>query len=89
MKVEVAYAKPKTQALLPLEIPDGTTVGDAINASGILNLFPEIEQNPLSVGIFGRPCALETQLNPGDRVEIYRPLIVDPRAARLERSRKR
>lgn len=88
MKVEVAYAKPESQALLPLEIPEGTTVGAAIQASGILNRFPEIELNTLSAGIFGRPCELEAILKLGDRVEIYRPLIADPRTARRKRSRK-
>lgn len=88
MKVEVAYAKQGSQTLLPLEIPEGTTVGAAIQSSGILNRFPEIELNSLSAGIFGRPCELEVKLKPGDRVEIYRPLIADPRTARRERSQK-
>jgi len=89
MKVEVAYAKPESQALLTLEIPEGTTVAAAIQTSGILHWFPEIERNPLSTGIFGRPCEPDQKLKSGDRVEIYRPLIADPRTARRERSQKK
>ncbi len=87
IEVEVAYARPERQVILNIKMTIPATIEEAIKASGILDQFPEIE--PLmGVGLFGQQHPLETQLRDGDRVEIYRPLIIDPRAARRERALK-
>ncbi|MEY6433368.1 RnfH family protein [Thioalkalicoccus limnaeus] len=86
MKIEVAYAKPQEQALLELEAEAGITVRDAIERSGILRRFPEIDLAANKVGIFGKVTKLDQVLVSGDRVEIYRPLIADPKAARKRRA---
>ncbi len=84
--VEVAYARPDKQRIIPLEVPEGTTVREAIEASGILEEFPEIDLSRNKVGIFGRLTKPDTVLREGDRVEIYRPLIADPKAVRRQRA---
>ncbi len=86
IKVEVAYARPDTQVILPLEVAPGTTVEQAIVASGILERFPEIDLGKNKVGIFGKLTKLATVLGEGDRVEIYRPLIADPKEVRRQRA---
>lgn len=86
MKVEVAYAKPEVQVIVPLELPEGATAEAAIRASGLLARFPEIELAANKIGIFGKPCGLGQGLRPGDRVEIYRPLLADPKEARRGRA---
>ena len=86
IEVEVAYAKPEVQVLLSLSVPEGATVGDAIDSSGILVRFPEIDLNKNDVGIFSKPAKLDTALREGDRVEIYRPLIADPKLVRKQRA---
>ena len=80
--IEVAFAQPDRQSLLPLMVPAGTTVKEAIIRSGILDLFPEIELQENKVGIFGRLCGADRVLEAGDRVEIYRPLLADPKEVR-------
>ncbi len=89
IRVEVAYAKPGIQVLLSLEIPEDFAAIAAIHASGVLDRFPEIDLGSISIGIFGRPCGLDQRLLPGNRIEIYRPLIADPRTARRERVQKK
>ena len=84
--VEVAYAKPDEQQILPLQVPKGTTALQAIEQSGILDLHPEIDMNTNKFGIFGKLTTAKTELRPGDRVEIYRKLIADPKAARKKRA---
>ncbi len=84
--IEVAYATPKKQLILTLAYQDGMTVQAAIHASGILDRFPEIDLEKNSVGIFSKPCKLDTTLRKGDRVEIYRPLIADPKEVRRQRA---
>lgn len=86
MRVEVAYAKPDVQDLRPLDIAEGSTAEQAIRASGILERFPEIDLARHKIGIFSKPCALDQVLKPGDRVEIYRPLLADPKEARRGRA---
>jgi len=78
MIVGVAYAKAAQQVWTNIEVPDGATIQDAIVCSGILDKFPEINLEQQKVGIFGKVSKLETPLNDGDRVEIYRPIIADP-----------
>lgn len=85
--IEVAYATPEQQVLLALSVPENTTVADAIDASGLLTRFPEIELS--AVGIFGKICTVQQLLKAGDRVEIYRPLCNDPKEARRQRAKKR
>jgi len=85
--VEVAYALPARQTLLALEVPRGTTAGDAVDASGVRGLHPELAGQTLVLGVFGEPVDAEKVLEPGDRVEIYRPLQMDPREARRQRAR--
>ena len=87
MHVEVVYALADKQVLIALDVPPGTTVGEAIGLSGIRDEFPLLEVDPGRIGIFSVKAKLEDSLNPGDRVEIYRPLIADPKEARRERAR--
>jgi uncharacterized protein len=89
LKVEVVYALPEQQVVVELEVEEGTTVGDAIERSGIPGRFPEARIGEGNVGVFGRPVELDAPVRDGDRVEIYRPLIADPKQARRERAKKR
>ena len=88
IEVEVAYALPQQQVIKNVELSAGLTVQDAINLSGLLEVFPEITQSALNVGVFGKVCSLEQLLKNADRVEIYRPLIHDPKEARRQRAKK-
>lgn len=80
--VEVAYARPERQLIIEVEVPRGTTAIEAVHLSGIEEQFPEIELGTNRLGVFGKLCKDDRPLNAGDRVEIYRPLLVEPRAAR-------
>jgi len=84
--VEVAYALPDEQLIVPVMVKEGITAESAIQASGILNKFPEIDLNINKVGIFGKLVKLDTVLRHLDRVEIYRPLIADPKEVRKQRA---
>lgn len=84
--VEVAYATPERQLILKLTLPSDATLEDAIRASGILEQFPEIDLTAARVGVFGKPGKPGDPLHPGDRVEIYRPLIADPKEVRKQRA---
>ena len=88
LHVEVAYALPEEQVLVALEVEEGTTVRDVIERSGIPARFPQARVAGETVGIFGRPVALDAAVREGDRVEIYRPLMADPRQARRERAKR-
>lgn len=85
MVVEVAYATPGRQLIVQLQVPAGTTVAQAIEISAIRDRFAEIQARPV-VGIFSRKVALDHPLAAGDRVEIYRPLLIDPKAARRQKA---
>lgn len=89
VKVEVAYALADEQVLLALEVESGTTVGEAIERSGIRARFPGLRIVQGGVGLFGKPVELDETLRDGDRVEIYRPLVADPKDARRSRARQR
>jgi putative ubiquitin-RnfH superfamily antitoxin RatB of RatAB toxin-antitoxin module len=89
MQVEVAFALPDEQVMLRVEIAAGSTVREAIIASRILEHFPQIDLDAVPVGIFSRPCGLGDVLRSGDRVEIYRPLEMDPKEARRRRAARR
>lgn len=88
--IEVAYARPEAQALLRLQVPLGTTLLEAIARSGIVQQFPEINLQAVTLGIFSRiekkPASYILQ--EGDRIEIYRPLLIDPKEARKARAEK-
>jgi len=86
MTVEVAYAKPEEQLILELQVPVGATVRQALEQSTITEHFPEIDLATAKVGIFGKLAKMDAPLNPGDRVEIYRKLIADPKEARKQRA---
>ncbi|WP_152205288.1 RnfH family protein [Marinobacter changyiensis] len=90
MKVEVAYAKPDKQQILKVDVPEGTTAFKAAMLSGIDAVFPEIDLETVDMGIFGKviKAPKSHQLRDGDRVELYRPLRIDPKQARLNRARK-
>ncbi|WP_455366317.1 RnfH family protein [Kaarinaea lacus] len=78
MQISVAYALPEKQVWLEVDVPDESTVMDAIQQSKILSIFPELDLENQKVGIYGKFCKLDTKLNDGDRVEIYRPITADP-----------
>jgi len=87
VQVEVAYATPDSQIILNLDVAQDATVEDAVRQSGMLQRFPEIELGSTNkVGIFGKLAKLTTPLRAGDRVEIYRPLIADPKEIRRRRA---
>lgn len=86
IQVEVAYARPGEQLILSLEVPLGTTLEQAVLFSGIGERFAEIDLANAEVGIFGRLSKRDVVLRPGDRVEIYRPLLADPKEIRKRRA---
>ena len=86
MIVEVAYAIANKQSLISIEVENGTTLKEAVLASGILDTYKEIDLSKDRVGIFSKFATLETILREKDRVEIYRPLIADPKKVRKERA---
>jgi putative ubiquitin-RnfH superfamily antitoxin RatB of RatAB toxin-antitoxin module len=85
MKVSIAYATPQRQVWNDLEVAVGATVRQAIEISGLLSEFPEIDLAKNKVGIFGDTVALDRVLAEGDRVEIYRPLTADPKLVKKRR----
>jgi len=86
IRVEVVYATAERQELVVLEIGTGSTLADAIAASGLAGMFDGFEVDPSRVGIFGQKATLDQLLRDGDRVEIYRPLIADPKEVRRQRA---
>jgi len=79
MKVGVFYASTSRHANLAVDLPDGATIKDAIERSGILKQFPEIDLETQKVGIFGKLAKLDAVPGEGDRIEIYRPITCDPK----------
>lgn len=84
--VEVAYALPDEQLIIPIKVQDGITAEEAIKASGIMGKFADIDLSINKIGIFGKLTKLDTKLRHLDRVEIYRPLIADPKEVRKQRA---
>ncbi len=82
MRVWVVYALPEQQTVQELELPESATVADAVARSGLLQQFPEVGERPLSCAIYGRAVADSHILRADDRVEILRPLQVDPKESR-------
>lgn len=85
LAIEVVYARPEEQVVIALSVPAGTTAAEAVERSGLAARFPEIADHP-KLGVFGSPVPADTPLAAGDRVEIYRPLIADPKQARRGRA---
>jgi len=88
IRIEVAYATPRQQAIVTLSVDTGTTLLEAIELSAIRSKFPDMERVPAGVGIFGQKVTPDHVLQDGDRVEIYRPLTADPKEVRRERAKK-
>ena len=86
INVEVAYALPEKQVIRKVNVDAGTTIGAAIVQSGIMMDFPDIDLENAKVGIFGKVAPMTKVLSDGDRVEIYRPLIADPKEVRRKRA---
>lgn len=85
-RIEVVYALPERQRVISLDYVEGMTAGDAIRLSGIGTEVPELTARSLKIGVYGEVVAATRVLRPGDRVEIYRELSVDPREARRRRA---
>ena len=88
LNIEVAYALPEKQFLLPVKVANGATIEDVIIASGILSLRADIDLKKNKVGIYSRPAKLGDFVQDGDRIEIYRPLLADPKELRRKRAEK-
>ena len=88
LQVEVVYALPGVAHVVPLQLPQGASIADAIQHSGLLQRCPEIDLAKNQVGIFSTQKPLATRLSEGDRVEIYRPLLIDPKEARRRRAKQ-
>ncbi len=86
IEIQVAYARPQRQELVTLTLPDGTTLRQAIESSGLVQRYPEIDLESGKFGIFAKLSKPDTALRDGDRVEIYRPLIADPKEVRKQRA---
>jgi len=86
ISIEVVYALPKKQEVFTLKLPEGTTVRQAIEASGVLQKYPEIDLLKNKLGVFARLVKPDASLRNRDRVEIYRPLIADPKEVRKQRA---
>ena len=86
IQVEVIYALPHEQKLLKVDVPQGTTLEDAIKISGIQNKYPDIDLSSNKVGIFSKLSKLDVVVRDKDRIEIYRPLIADPKEVRRKRA---
>lgn len=90
LAIEVAYVPAAGAArVLPLEVEAGTTLAEAIERSGLLQQCPEIDLAIFGVGVFGQPRGLDRPVEPGDRIEVYRPLPADPKELRRRRAARR
>ena len=85
MNVGVCYAQADRQLWLRLDVPEGSTIADAISLSGLLNQYPEIDLETQKVGVFGKISKLDSPVKEGDRVEIYRKIIADPQQVQRRR----
>lgn len=85
INILVAYAGKDKQSVKSLCIKEGITIAAAIEKSGLLSLYPEIDLINMKVGIFSKPASLQDVVADGDRIEIYRPLMIDPKVARAKR----
>lgn len=88
IQIEVAFAGDQNQLIIPLSVTSTCVIEQAIKQSGILIQFPEIDLTKNKVGIFGKLCPLDTIMQTGDRIEIYRALSTDPKKIRINRAKK-
>lgn len=88
MNVSIAYASPEKQKTIVLDVPRGTTAIEAIKLAKILTDFPELAINNLQIGIYNQKVSPDTALQENDRVEIYRPLLIDPKEKRRLKAKK-
>lgn len=88
IQVEVAYALPNKQKIIALQANEGITAKQALERSGMVRFFPEIDVATAEYGIFSLACSADTILRDGDRVEIYRPLLCDPKEMRRKRVKR-
>lgn len=88
INVEVVYGTPEHQKIISTQVPKSTTVEKAISLSEIDKYFPDMEVDAKRVGIWNRTCKLEDVVKPGDRIEVYRPLVADPKEIRRRRAEK-
>jgi len=86
LRIEVVYAKREHQEVVLVELDEGARAIDAVRESRLVLLHPEIDAVHPSTGIFGRRVPPETPLRDGDRVEVYRPLFIDPKAVRMAKA---
>lgn len=86
IKVEVCYARAERQELVSVRLPEGATLGEALEASGLLSKYPEIDVGKNKFGIYAKLSKADAVLRDRDRVEIYRPLIADPKEVRKQRA---
>ncbi len=86
--VDVVYALPKQQKMISVTIASGTTAIDALKQSNMLKFFPEIDLEKVKLGVFNNLIKHDTELHAGDRLEVYRPLIADPKDVRRRRAEK-
>jgi hypothetical protein len=89
LQVYLVYATPKDEFIHPMRVAPGTTIGQAIEGSGVLARFPEINLVTQPVGIYGKKKTLDTVLRERDRIELYRPLLADPKDTRRKRAAKK
>lgn len=88
IQVEVTYAQPDKQLILNVNVPEGSTAREAAELSGIVRKFPEIDLETNPMGIFGHQVKPDHVLRENDRVELYRPLLCDPKEVRRRRAKK-
>jgi len=88
-RVSVAYCTPLREHLIEVDLPAGATLRDAVLASGLLELVPGLAADALDLGVFGQPMPASARVQAGDRIEVYRPLAVDPKTARRLRAELR
>jgi len=88
IRVEVVYALPERAWRVALHLPAGSAVKDAVRASSLRERLPELASSPLDCGIFSQACTLDRVLEDGDRVELYRPLLCDPKETRRQRAQR-
>jgi uncharacterized protein len=88
IEIEVVYAHAAEQIVIRLTVPAGTTAREAVELSGLRQRYPALESEMSALGIYGRAVPKDTVLQRGDRVEIYRPLVAEPKQARRQRARR-
>ncbi len=89
IKIEVAYALPESQKIIELDVAEGTLAIDAAKAAGVEKFYPDVDVEAAKMGIFGKAIKPKSHvMQEGERIEIYRPLISDPKASRKARADK-